>query len=115
MSDHERQDVRTTGEESGGATHGAAIATRARTAPPRLDRLPPFRVLLHNDDVNDVEHVVRSITELTPLKKDEAVVRTIEAHKTGVALLLTTHRERAELYREQFGTKNLAVTIEPAE
>ncbi len=113
MSEKDRQGVGE-GIEAASA-NGAAVATKTRTAPPRVDRLPPFRVLLHNDDVNDVEHVVRSITELTPLKKEEAVTRTVEAHKTGVALLLVTHRERAELYREQFGTKNLSVTIEPAE
>ncbi|MGD9692578.1 MAG: ATP-dependent Clp protease adaptor ClpS [Phycisphaerales bacterium] len=113
MSEKDRQGVGET--EGAGQSAGTAVATQTRTAPPKVDRLPPFRVLLHNDEVNDLEHVVRSITELTPLKKEEAVTRTLEAHKTGVALLLVTHRERAELYREQFGTKNLAVTIEPAE
>lgn len=115
MSEHDRQDVRTNEEETSRASAPAAVATKTRTPPPRVDRLPPFRVLLHNDDVNDVDHVVRSIIELTPLRKEEAVSRTNEAHKTGVSLLLVTHRERAELYREQFGSKNLAVTIEPAE
>ena len=31
------------------------------------------------------------------------------------SLLLTTHKERAELYQEQFTSKGLTVTIEPAE
>jgi ATP-dependent Clp protease adapter protein ClpS len=39
----------------------------------------------------------------------------MEAHTTGVALVLTTHRERAELYQEQFKSRRLTVTIEPAE
>jgi hypothetical protein len=38
-----------------------------------------------------------------------------EADKTGVALLLTTHKERAELYKDQFESKGLTVTIEPDE
>lgn len=91
----------------------SATATKTRVAPPKVDRLPPFRVLLHNDDVNDVVHVVRSITELTPLSREEAVSRTREANDRGVSLLLVTHRERAELYREQFQTKGLTVTFEP--
>ena len=33
----------------------------------------------------------------------------------GVALLLVTHKERAELYADQFQSKGLTVTIEPAE
>lgn len=98
-----------------GAGAATAVATRPKTAPPRVDRLPPYKVLLHNDDVNDVLSVVRTITELTPLNKDEAVERTVEADKTGVALLLVTHKERAELYREQFRSKRLTVTIEPGE
>jgi ATP-dependent Clp protease adapter protein ClpS len=39
---------------------------------------------------------------------------TIEAHETGVALLLVTHKERAELYCEQFRSKSLKVTMEEA-
>jgi ATP-dependent Clp protease adapter protein ClpS len=77
--------------------------------------LPPWKVLLHNDDKNDVVFVVETVVELTPLDENEATVRTIEAHKTGVALLLVTHKERAELYADQFQTKGLTVTIEPAE
>ena len=72
-------------------------------------------MLLHNDDKNTREFVVESIVELTPLNEQEAVVRMDEADKTGVALLLTTHKERAELYQEQFTSKGLVVTIEPAE
>lgn len=75
--------------------------------------LPPFRVLLHNDDVNSFEHVIQTILELTPLKLEEAVERTIEAHETGVSLLLVTHRERAELYVEQFASASLTATCEP--
>ena len=59
--------------------------------------------------------MVDTIVELTSLNKQEAALRTTEAHKTGVALLLTTHKERAELYQEQFQTKGLTTTIEPAE
>jgi ATP-dependent Clp protease adapter protein ClpS len=53
--------------------------------------------------------------ELTTLKEQDAKLRTKEAHETGVALLLTTHKERAELYKDQFESKGLVVTIEPAE
>ena len=69
--------------------------------------------MLHNDDVNAVDYVVETIALLTPLNEQDATLRTIEAHKSGVALLLTTHRERAELYERQFASCNLTVTIEP--
>ena len=84
-----------------------------KTKPPQM--LPPWKVLLHNDDKNDVGFVVLTIVELTPLNEQDAKKRTEEADKTGVALLLTTHKERAELYKDQFESKGLTVTIEPAE
>jgi ATP-dependent Clp protease adaptor protein ClpS len=77
--------------------------------------LPPWKVLLHNDDKNDMPFVVKTIVQLTPLNENDAVERMKEAHETGVALLLTTHKERAELYLEQFQSKGLCVTIEAAE
>ncbi|MBX3354040.1 MAG: ATP-dependent Clp protease adaptor ClpS [Phycisphaeraceae bacterium] len=89
-----------------------ATATKPSPAPPKIDELPPFKVLLHNDEVNDMLDVVQTIVELTPLRKDAAIQRMLEAHSHGVSLLLTTHKERAELYREQFQSKNLVVSIE---
>jgi ATP-dependent Clp protease adaptor protein ClpS len=81
----------------------------------RTSLLPPYRVILHNDDVNTFEHVIRAILKLTPLKEPEAVKCTIEAHETGCSLLLVTHKERAELYVEQFASLSLIVTCEPDE
>jgi ATP-dependent Clp protease adaptor protein ClpS len=103
------------GDESGTATAKpkAARKTTPKRKPPK--HLPPWKVLLHNDDKNDVGFVVITIVELTPLNEKEAEGRTEEANESGVALLLTTHKERAELYQEQFTSKGLTVTIEPAE
>lgn len=100
-------------ESSQGGRGTTATAARPRTAPPRVDRLPPWKVLLHNDDVNEAGYVVEAIMELTTLEPQAALLRMLEAHRTGVALLLTTHREHAELLAEQFACKRLTVTIEP--
>ena len=119
-----KKDQETAGSESAGASGsggaGAATAkpkratkTQPKPKPPQM--LPPWKVLLHNDDKNSFDHVIGSIVELTPLQKEAAIERTLEAHETGVALLLTTHKERAELYKEQFQSKSLTVSIEPAE
>ena len=87
------------------------------TVDPQLDQdaglIPPYRVVLHNDDVNTFDHVIRTILKLTPLSQAEAVARTLEAHETGSSVLLVTTRERAELYVEQFASCNLTVTAEP--
>ena len=56
-----------------------------------------------------------TIVELTTLNRREAVQRMLEAHQRGLALLLTTHREHAELLCEQFASKHLTVTVEPAD
>lgn len=98
---------------------GSNTATAVKTAPtptrPRLDRLPPYRVLLPNDEAHDMLEVVETIVELTPLNRQRATLAMLEAHTTGLALLLVTHKERAELYRDQFLSKTLTVTIEQAE
>ena len=78
-----------------------------------VEVLPPFVVILHNDDVNTVEHVIKAIVRLTPLEGAEAIDRTLEAHETGASVLLVTHQERAELYVEQFASLSLTVTCEP--
>jgi ATP-dependent Clp protease adaptor protein ClpS len=74
---------------------------------------PPYKVILHNDDVNDMVYVVETICKLTPLTVDQAYEKMIEAHKKGLVVLLVCHRERAELYQEQFQSCRLTVTIEP--
>jgi ATP-dependent Clp protease adaptor protein ClpS len=89
--------------------------TSTLAAPVKPKMLPPYKVILHNDDKNDFMHVIESIVMLTSLGKDMAELRTVEAHKSGCALLLVTHRERAELYAEQFQSRGLTVTIEPDE
>lgn len=101
-----------TSSGGGTATKEAPKAAPTKNTP---QTLPPWKVLLHNDDKNDVEYVIVTIMSLTPLKQEAAVLRTVEAHESGVALLLTTHKERAELYQDQFESKGLTVTIEPAE
>jgi ATP-dependent Clp protease adaptor protein ClpS len=65
--------------------------------------------------VNDMGHVVLSIVKLTSLSLEDAEQRMWEAHRSGVALLLVTHKERAELYAEQFASLSITVTIEPSE
>jgi ATP-dependent Clp protease adaptor protein ClpS len=81
---------------------------------PKRKPLPPWRVLLHNDEVNEMLYVVQAIVSLTPLPLRDAAAKMLEAHKRGLSLLLTTHQERAELYVQQFASCNLIVTIEPA-
>lgn len=81
---------------------------------PRSRELPPYRVLLHNDDFNEMRYVVRTIMELTRLDSVRAMEIMKAAHAKGAALVLVTHKERAELFKDQFAGKRLKVSIEPA-
>src|ERR1700729_444630 len=100
-------------EQQGGAGVKGKTRRAPKKKPPQM--LPPWKVLLHNDPKNEMLFVVRTVVELTPLTEQDAKQRTEEAHKSGVSLLLTTHKERAELYKDQFETKGLTISIEPAE
>lgn len=99
------------------ASLGGATATtqKPKATPGPSKPLPLFRVLLHNDDHNDMQFVIRTLVELTPLGTPSARNVMMTAHTKGVALVLMTHKERAELYQQQFRSKGLIVTIEPAE
>jgi len=79
----------------------------------RVRRLPPYKVILHNDDVNEFGEVILVILKLTSIGEQHAVLCTIEAHETGHSMLLVTNRERAELYVEQFASCRITVTCEP--
>jgi ATP-dependent Clp protease adaptor protein ClpS len=101
--------------DSGGVAAPTKPQTRKKSSPQKSppQMLPPWKVLLHNDDKNDMVFVIRTICELTPLNREDAMHRMLEAHKSGVALLLLTHKERAELYKDQFESKGLTCSIEP--
>ena len=93
----------------------ALAARKPATVKRKPKPLPPYRVLLHNDDVKSFEHVIQCIVQLTQLRPQDALLKAIEAHQSGVSLLLVTHRERAELYVDQFISVKLTVSIEPVE
>jgi ATP-dependent Clp protease adapter protein ClpS len=80
---------------------------------PRSRQLPRCKVVLHQNDIQDLMFVVRSVMELMRFPRAEATYKMWEAYHSGRSILLTTYRERAELYVEQFASKGLTVTVEP--
>ena len=78
------------------------------------EALPPWNVLLHNDEVNEMGFVIESLCRFARLSVPAATRCTMEAHKKGLSLVLSTHREHAELVAEQLASLRLTVTIEPA-
>jgi ATP-dependent Clp protease adaptor protein ClpS len=81
-----------------------------------LDRVPPYRVVLHNDDVHGMDEVIVALCKSVPgLNVRRAMLIMLEAHHTGRATVIICPREQAEYYAERLGTFGLTVTIEPAE
>ncbi len=93
----------------------AAVATKPRPAPPAVDRLPLFRVLLHNDDVNTFEWVIHSLITVASIPPERAWTTAEQAHTKGLSLVTVTHKEKAELIVERLRSKGLISTMEPAE
>ena len=75
--------------------------------------LPRYRVLLHNDDVNSMDHVVRTLQRVFKFEHAECERIMLEAHKNGVALCTIEPLEQAELHRDQLVSFSLIATIEP--
>ncbi len=77
---------------------------------------PRYRVLLHNDPVNTMEYVIATLRQVVPqLSEQDAVAVMLEAHNTGVGLVIVCDLEPAEFYSESLKSKGLTSTIEPEE
>ena len=77
---------------------------------------PRYRVLLHNDDFNSMEYVVQVLMKTFPsLTHKQAVSIMMEAHNSGIALVITCALEHAEFYCESLKNQGLTSTIEPDE
>ncbi len=75
--------------------------------------LPPWRVLLHNDDVNDMLHVIRALMHTVPaIGRRRAEEIMLEAHLHGLAQVIVCPKELAEFYRERLEQHGLTSTIE---
>lgn len=79
------------------------------------ETLPPYVVILHNDDHNTMEHVVRALLLSVPeLETDRAVEVMLTAHEHGQADVIACPLERAELYRDRLQSHGLTATIRKA-
>lgn len=91
----------------------------------RTRRLPPYNVVLENDDYHSFEFVVDVLRKVLACTEERAFLLTRQAHTSGRAIIWTGPKEVAELKLEQvhsfhethadgrkFGP--LGCTIEPA-
>lgn len=77
--------------------------------------LPPWVVILHNDDHNAMDHVVRALLLSIPeLSLERAAEVMLAAHEHGQADVISCPLERAELYRDRLESHGLTATIRKA-
>jgi ATP-dependent Clp protease adaptor protein ClpS len=69
-------------------------------------RLPPYNVIIENDDYHSVEFVVDVLRKVLVCAVERAVQLTFQAHNTGRAIIWTGSKEVAELKVEQIRTFN---------
>ena len=77
------------------------------------NKSPKYKVLLHNDPVNSMEYVTNVLREVVPqLSEQEAISIMLEAHNTGVGLVIICDLEPAEFYSESLKSKGVSSSIE---
>lgn len=93
---------------------------------PRPTMLPPYHVVLLNDDEHTYDYVIEMLQALFAHGKQQAYLLATTVDRTGRAIVCTTHKERAELKRDQilaYGcdfriascTSSMRAVVEPAE
>jgi ATP-dependent Clp protease adaptor protein ClpS len=75
-------------------------------------QIPLYKVLLHNDDVNSMEHVTKVLTKVFKFGHARCEEIMMEAHRHGVALCAIEPLEQAEHHRDQLISFSLVATIE---
>lgn len=64
-------------------------------------RQPPYNVILLNDEEHTFEYVIEMLTKLFGHSLTIAETLTWRVHNTGRAIIMTTHKELAELKCDQ--------------
>lgn len=91
-------------DTAGGGNGPAATATQAQPAQkPKTEQptLPPYNVVLLDDDDHTYEYVIQMLRRVFghPESRGFQLAKQVDEH--GRAIVLTTHKEHAELKRDQ--------------
>lgn len=104
-----------------------ATLPEVRTDEERVTRqIPPYNVILFNDDDHSFDYVIRMLKQLFGYPEPKGYEMAVEVHTSGRVICATTSLERAELKRDQihaFGPDpllprckgSMSADIEPAE
>ena len=91
----------------------------------KTERLPPYNVILLDDDEHSFEYVIHMLEKIFGHPPEKGYKMAIEVHTTGRVVVATTNLEHAELKRDQihaFGPDpliprckgSMSATVEPA-
>jgi ATP-dependent Clp protease adaptor protein ClpS len=91
---------------SGSSGEGGTAATkskprRERKTKPGTRKLPPFNVVLLDDDDHSYAYVIEMLGDIFSYDVDKALGMAEEVDSSGRVIVLTTHKELAELKRDQ--------------
>jgi ATP-dependent Clp protease adaptor protein ClpS len=75
--------------------------------------IPLYKVLLHNDDHNIMDHVIKALMRVFNFEFTICRRIMMAAHHNGVALCTVEPLEKAEHHRNQLASFSLISTIEP--
>ncbi|HEY7091217.1 MAG TPA: ATP-dependent Clp protease adaptor ClpS [Tepidisphaeraceae bacterium] len=112
-------------EEQSDAQAAKVKAKPARKRRRKTKKLPPYNVVLLNDDDHTYEYVIEMLQKLFGHSEERAFKMAEEVDTTGRVIVYTTHRELAELKRDQihaFGADkrwassqgSMSAVVEPA-
>jgi ATP-dependent Clp protease adaptor protein ClpS len=77
-------------------------APRARTNPEtQTRRQPPYNVVILNDEEHTFPYVIELLVKIFGHSLPTSEALTLRIHTTGRAIVYTTHKEKAELKRDQ--------------
>jgi ATP-dependent Clp protease adaptor protein ClpS len=101
------------------------IAQPRETTEEKTESLPPYNVILLDDDAHSYEYVIFMLKTLFGHPPEKGYEMAVEVDTTGRVVVATTHLEDAELKRDQiqaFGPDpliprckgSMSATVEPA-
>jgi ATP-dependent Clp protease adaptor protein ClpS len=109
----------------GGPAAGTKVRTKRKTKH-KTKQLPPWNVILLDDDDHSYDYVIEMLGKVCYHPVEKAMQMAKEVDGTGRVIVLTTHKEHAELKRDQIvaygpdqaiasSKHGMRAVIEPAE
>jgi ATP-dependent Clp protease adaptor protein ClpS len=107
------------------APPGAEVQRREKPAEQKPKILPPYAVVLHNDDLHSFPYVIETLMKVFGYAQEKCYVLTLAVHNAGHGIVWSGPKEVAELKRDQIRAAGpdfyaekkvdfpLGVTIEP--